>query len=770
MSYYFNEVYSHPKILLQDHLLNVANNSHEMFDIMDINDNSLYSEISFFIGLTHDFAKCTSFFQNHLFNDIHSSKAYHSFLSAIFCYYVLKKFIRRENIENAINFPIIGYLVVKNHHGNLKNIRDEHKLFKENMNDVDIQVEDIKNNDLSSLKNFYANNNIDVDDFLNNIEVIKTKIKKDLREFKKDFNLNNYTHLILFFSVLIDSDKIDASNTEINHRIILDSNMVDKYKQNCNFNQLGINQIREQAYEELINKVDTIDLNNRLYSISLPTGSGKTFAAISFAMKLRNRLFKEKYFLPRIIYSLPFLSIIDQNEEVIKNILSNDGYNSQDIFIKHNSMSEIYYKTIDENELEVDNAELLIESWYSEIIITTFYQLLYTLISNKNRSLKKLHNISNSILILDEVQSIPPKYWKLINVLLNKISKEYNLWIIFMTATQPAIFTEDEMKPLIENKEYYFKQFDRVRYNFNLEKQTIDEFNDYVLDEILSNNKDIMIVVNTIQNSIDIFNYLSNNLSDVELYYLSTNILPFERKERISNIKKSHNRKIIVTTQLIEAGVDIDVDIIYRDFAPIDSIVQTAGRCNRNQEKDKGTVNIIRLCNENGEYNQYIYDSISRETTYELIKDIDTISEKEFAYVIEEYYTKIQEKISKDKSNEILNNLTKLEITNITNEFKLIEEDIKKQEVFIDINEESHDVWEKYNEIFLSDRDLFDKKREFKKIKTTFRKYIISVDEKKLGTTVIEHNMGYVDQYDLEHKYDRNIGFIAAEDEEAFII
>lgn len=771
MSYYTNEVYSHPKKLLQDHLLNVAENSSKIFSNLNINHKDLYSHISFLIGLTHDFAKCTSFFQKHLFNGYNSSKSYHSFLSSILCYQVIKEYITKEKIENEVNLPLIGYLVVKNHHGNLKDIMDEHEHFKKNMDEVDEQVEDIKNRNLDSLNNFYLEYNIDIEKFLNNIENIKQELKMDLFGFKREKLLENYIYLILFFSVLIDSDKIDASYTEVYPRRIVAEDIVDRYKKNNDFDNKGINKIREQAYEELTSVVEKIDLDNKLYSISLPTGSGKTMSALSFALKLRNRLYKEKNIMPRIIYSLPFLSIIDQNEEIIKNILSNDDNDTQDVFINHNSMSELYYKTQDENELEIDNAEMLIESWYSEIIITTFYQLLYTIISNKNRSLKKLHNLNNSIIILDEVQSIPPKYWKLLNILFKKMAERYNLWIIFMTATQPAIYTNEDMKALIKNEDYYYNQFDRVNYNFNLEKQSIEEFNEYILNEINSKDKDIMIVVNTIQNSIDIFNYLFDNLSDIELYYLSTNILPFERTKRIQNIKKSNNKKVIVTTQLIEAGVDIDVDIIYRDFAPIDSIVQTAGRCNRNQRNEKGTVNIIKLSDENGkEYNKYIYDSISRETTYELIKDINTISEIEFYQIMGKYYDKINEKISKDNSNEILQKLTKLEINNITNEFILIENNIEKQDIFVDINEEAHTVWEKYKEIFSSNMDLLSKKREFKKIRSKFRKYVISIDVKKMGTTVLEYNMGYIDASDIQHKYDEQIGFISAEDEEAFII
>ena len=771
MSYCIDEVYSHPGKLLQDHLLNVANNSKEIFENLNINHNSLYSNISFLIGLTHDFAKCTSFFQDHLFNDIHSTKAHHSFLSAMLCYFVIKDYLSNKKINTDLNLPLLGYLVVKNHHGQLKNIKKEHQYFKENMDDVDIQVEDIQNRKLDSLKQFYLNYNIDMDSFLKDIDGIKQNLKMDLLKFKKEDSLKNYLYLIEFFSVLIDSDKLDASYTTTYPRIEINEDMVDVYKNKNHFNKDGINKIREQAYIELNSKIREIDVNDKLYSITLPTGSGKTLTALSFATKLRNKIKDEKGFTPRIIYSLPFLSIIDQNELVIKGILKENNYNSSDIFFKHNSMSEIYYKTSADEELDIDNAEMLIESWYSEIIITTFYQLFYSIITNKNRSLKKLHNIENSILILDEVQSLPSKYWRLINILLKQIAEEYNLWIIFMTATQPAIFNKEEMVPLIENHEKYFKEFDRVNYHFDLKKQTIDEFKEFVLFVINSNEKNVMIVVNTIQNSLDIFDYISKNIDDVELYYLSTNILPFERKDRIEKIRKSKNRKIIVSTQLIEAGVDIDVDVIYRDFAPIDSIVQTAGRCNRNQEKEKGDVHIVSLVNENGRcYANMIYDSISRETTYELVKNLDIISEKDFNLIIGEYYRKISEKISNDKSKDILKLLSKLEISNITNEFRLIEENVEKQDVFIDINEESHEIWHRFNEIYDSELTKMEKKREFKKIKSLFRKYIISVDVKKLGTTVIENYVGYIDPSDVNFKYDSQKGFITTDNENAFII
>ena len=121
--------------------------------------------------------------------------------------------------------------MVKNHHGNLKNIFDEHKYFKEHMDDVDVQVDNILNRNLTSLKEFYLKYDIDINYFLSNIDNIKLELKKELFKFKKEDMLDNYLYLILFFSVLIESDKIDASYTEVYPRIDIDENIVDVYKE-----------------------------------------------------------------------------------------------------------------------------------------------------------------------------------------------------------------------------------------------------------------------------------------------------------------------------------------------------------------------------------------------------------------------------------------------------------------------------------------------------------------------------------------------------------
>ncbi len=782
MSYFTNEnvLYSHPNKRLETHLLNVAKLSKQTIESMCIEDKNLYANLSFLIGLTHDFAKSTSYFQDHLLNETKTTKAYHGFLSAIFGYYVINQYIENNKITTKINYSLLAYLAIRRHHGNLLGLNEEFKLYSKNLKTLKPQINDIKTRNITHFKEFYQNYSISIDDFLKTYNKITKKLNNDLLKMTTKADLNNYSTLLLLYSVLIDSDKLDASETNPFKRPDINSDIVDKYKKEEFTTDDPINQIRNIAYNELTKKVEDINLRKKIYSINLPTGSGKTLDALSFALKLRDKINRELKFKPRIIYSLPFLSIIDQNEVVFKEVLKKSSYEGTDILLKHNSLSDIYYKTSKNEELTTDKSEMLIEGWYSEIVITTFIQFFYTLITNKNRSLRKYHNMTNSIIILDEIQAIPYKYWSIVNTLLKEFAEKNNTWVILMTATQPLIFKEpEEITPLIKDKNIYFDKFDRIQYNFYNEDITLDDFKEKIITEIEENpEKDIMIVLNTINSSKEIYDYIKEYAEEInlnnELYYLSTNIIPKHRLEKIKQIRKSSKSKIIVTTQLIEAGVDIDVDIIYRDFAPLDSIIQTAGRCNRNNKKEKGIVNIINLTNEKGKkYSSFIYSSMLMEITKELIKDKNNISEKEFNKIMpEKYYQEVQKRGTKDESEKLLKKIEKLEITDIQRDFKLITENIKKIDIFVQIDENAIAVWNKYIEI-KENKEYTPKKRntEFKKIKSNFYQYVVSIDEKQIGTSeILDENILYLDQEDIQRKYDKETGFIPQKDEEAFII
>lgn len=798
MSYY-SKLKSHPNKNLEEHLCNVASISKNIFNDLSIKDNDLYANLSFFIGITHDFAKSTSFFQDKLLNNIKTEKARHGFLSAVFGYFVIRNYILNYEVDDSIDFASIAFLVILKHHGNLPNIdgfdgelnkiKNNNKIALEQLKDINYNL---INNPEYSLNSFYANFDISIIEFLEEYDNLIEEITERLEDLSYEEKLENYFYIILFYSVLLDADKMDASDTKTFNRERIPSNIVDIYKkENFDSNPQGINIIREEAFKEVNGNMDTQPLENRIFSIDLPTGTGKTLTAFSLVLKLKERIYNELGFNPRIIYSLPFLSIIDQNEKVFSNILDQNGLKRSNIILKHNHLSDMSYTVEGEDDLSIDKSKILIEAWNSEIVVTTFIQFFNSLISNRNKALRKFHNIVNSIIILDEVQSIPYPYWEIVRCMLKKLTEDFNSWVIFMTATQPLIFHDDEIIPLVENKAYYYENFDRIDYNFNLEDIPLEDFKDKAIGEIENNNsKSIMFVLNTINSSKELYNHIKEHFEfinedinldengivhindEIQLIYLSTNIIPKHRLNRINSIKNSTKRNIIVTTQLIEAGVDISVDIVYRDLAPLDSIIQTAGRCNRNSENERGIVNVVSIVNEKGRrFSSFVYDSILISATCDVINGNTIVSEKEFNMASSiEYYKNLLKYGSSMDSDELFETLIKLDFGEISSKFKLIDMDLEKTEVFIEINEDATEIWERFKQNRLI-KNPFDRKNDFLSFKSTFFEYVVSVNTSKLGTIVVENNwLAFVSEDDIKRKYDLETGFIYEDNEDVFII
>ena len=196
-------------------------------------------------------------------------------------------------------------------------------------------------------------------------------------------------------------------------------------------------------------------------------------------------------------------------------------------------------------------------------------------------------------------------------------------------------------------------------------------------------DKSYMFVLNTISCAKHFYTLLKGKVDSSEIAFLSTHVVPKERLSRIEGMKDKKYR-FAVTTQLIEAGVDIDYDVVYRDFAPLDSINQTAGRCNREGES-KGEVYIVSLRDENQRYASYIYDSVLLDITRNLLVQ-DSIAEEEFLNLIEEYYSHVKNRKSYDESRKLLDAVYKLKYTSIDGspciaDFRLIDDDIPRIDV-----------------------------------------------------------------------------------------
>lgn len=560
--------------------------------------------------------------------------------------------------------------------------------------------------------------------------------------------------------MLVDADKtsivIKKKEQVLNRRIdFLSNRLVDNYKGSIDYPKNRINKLREMAYQEVLN-TDVL-LTRRILSLNLPTGMGKTMLSLSHALRLRYMLFKQKGKLYRVVYALPFLSIIEQNFSEFEKVLKYNRVKvDSNILLKHHHLSDGYYKQEDQ-EFEGNEAKILIEGWNSEVIVTTFVQFFHTLISCRNTTSRRFHRLSNAIIILDEVQAIPCKYWLVIGKMLSFLVDKLDSYIIFVTATEPIIFDKSLVFPLLDKRKYY-QSLDRVVIEPKLDKsQTVAEF---VATLNIVREKSYLFILNTINSAKQLYRLLKQMISE-DIIFLSSHIIPKQRLERINKMRKKES-KVAVTTQLVEAGVDIDFDIVYRDFAPMDSIAQSAGRCNRNWS-NRGEVKVVLLKDDSGRsYASYIYDPILLDATKRFLTY--EVPEADLYKVIETYYNELAEIKSSDESVDIINAVTGLKFDSYDSsvsikDFKLIEEDYKKVDVFIELDENAEVIWKEYIRINCID-NLIERKNAFDLIKNEFYQYVISVHSRTMNIPPLVSGFYYVNRASLDDFYNLETGYI----------
>lgn len=434
------------------------------------------------------------------------------------------------------------------------------------------------------------------------------------------------TYIRFLFSCLVDADWLDTEahfrpdkyqkriiqkhickTTDFGHKISLLDEYIYKLSDKGQLNFLR-NIARKQANRSTDKPVG-------FYSLSLPTGLGKTLCSVSWA--LRHAISSG---LKRIIIVLPYTSIIDQTAKLLKEIFGDKS------ILEHHSNFE--YK--DNNEYSYE--KLSTENWDFPFIVTTSVQFFESVFSNKPSKCRRVHNIADSVVIFDEVQTFAQDKFLPTLTMLKNLKEVFNVSFLFCTATQPAFASRsgfkgiDDITPLIAEPQMFYDKTKRVEYSLfkNLKCVKLRD----IAEQINNMSRSTLVVFNTKKDTIDLYEQLAENF-DVK-YHLSTAMCPLHRKSKISEIKcqlRDRNKKIVVcSTQLIEAGVDLDFPIVFRALAPLDSIIQSAGRCNREgQLPDKGKVYIFKLLEQ--KYPQEIYKMLAEFTeTYLSREGLDVLN------------------------------------------------------------------------------------------------------------------------------------------------
>ena len=319
----------------------------------------------------------------------------------------------------------------------------------------------------------------------------------------------------------------------------------------------------------------------RICRLIVPTGGGKTLSSLRFAIE-----YCKKYHKKKIVYTAPFMSILEQNSDEIRTVAG------EDFFTEHHSN---VLTDLKDNE-ELHEYELRTEKWDAPVIATTMVQFLNTLFSHKSSCVRRMHRLADAVIIIDEVQSVPLKCVHLFNLAINFLAYVCGSTVVLCSATQPAMEQTkypvilDEISSMTGDTARDFEIFRRTeiipeitKFGYSYEETAVH------CKQWFSENGNLLVIVNTKSAAGELFKLMKESCPDAAVIYLSTNLCPLHRKQKIDEMCRllEHNQPVIcITTQLIEAGVDISFRCVVRSLAGLDNAAQAAGRCNRNGESD----------------------------------------------------------------------------------------------------------------------------------------------------------------------------------------
>lgn len=767
----FSNIKSHPDLPLEKHLEQVAEIAVNLFENKQVCFPSLgitkehLKELIKRVALFHDLGKATEYFQKRLETGRKgpNGEHQHTGLSAILAYKPIITYCKENNLNEVI--ALAPLMAVQFHHSEFKKEFPNDSVMDDRLKAFKKEILNLQSLRDAGLTNEVASTNLVEIDC--GFEDLFLHLSFLTDEQKIEFRL-----LFLFiYSLLLEADKayLAVKNKELYQRtpVKIDPELIDKYKAEAfKDKKAKINTNREKAYEEVLSGLNALDLNNHIYTLTLPTGMGKTLLAASWAIKLQNKVQTELGFTPQIIVALPFLSIIDQTAKEYEKFLSNPV---EEMFLKTHSLS-----SFDFNGYEANTAEFFVNIWKSQIVMTTFDQLLYAFFSDKPKHLMRFHNLLNSIIIMDEVQALPPHLWHPFSTFIRYITDIGKTYLLLMSATQPQIIDAAiELVPSVtennENKgaERYFEKLSRYKLLLkHKDIKSIDEFISEMRDRIPRMDEDkIMIVLNTRDSAKKVYENLKDVVKDRKIYFLSSYVIPLERLDRIEQIKNS-KRVLVITTQCIEAGVDIDMDYVIRDFGPLDSIIQVAGRCNREGGKGIKNVEIVWLHDPevnyyNGAFCRMVYDPIAIDATINILGDRCEILENQIFELSKKYFIELKRKdLGENRTKCLLDFSHEYRKNGKQHNFDIKAElrgELKQYNLIVE--KYVPELKEEIEQIFKEDTDRWERRRKLKELSSKIAMNSISVNAYKFNPDEIaDKSKGNF--YFLEPRYyDDEIGF-----------
>jgi CRISPR-associated endonuclease/helicase Cas3 len=430
----------------------------------------------------------------------------------------------------------------------------------------------------------------------------ESELKNRLAELKRDcpspvtgqFALGFLTRFL--FSALIDADRLNSAERAPAAKTDWQPLITALEQHLTGF--LVRNRIDEIRSDISASCLDAAGRAKGLLLLTVPTGGGKTLASLRFALH-----HAAKYEMDRVIYVVPYTSIIDQNARVARSVFAQLEEGGSQVVLEHHSNLT--------PEQDTNESKLLAENWDAPVIYTTAVQLLETLFGAGTRGVRRLHQLANAVIIFDEIQTIPIRTIHLFNNAINFLVGQCGSTVVFCSATQPILDKVDSQKgaarlsadaEMMPNVDELFRGLHRARIEDYCKDGgwTEEDLVETVTQE-LETSGSVLVIVNKKAQAKALYQRLHGKSEHV--YHLSTSMCPAHRTAILDKVKACLDPSnpmpvVCISTQLIEAGVDVDFGTVIRCLAGLDSIVQAAGRCNRNGLRESGRVLIVNLANE----------------------------------------------------------------------------------------------------------------------------------------------------------------------------
>jgi CRISPR-associated helicase Cas3/CRISPR-associated endonuclease Cas3-HD len=403
-------------------------------------------------------------------------------------------------------------------------------------------------------------------------------------------DMGAYVQLLIrmAFSALVDGDYLDTAQFMTPQLPALQYEAIDATALPAMFAptlaklrgydlSLTVNRARRKVLDAC---VDAGALGGGFYTLTVPTGGGKTLSSLAFAMRQI-----EQCGMRRVIYAAPFTTITEQTTDIFRGIFGDDAV------LEHHSNLDISEKTDNER----DTLRLVSERWDAPLIVTTTVQLIESLFSHKPTRARKIRNLARSVIIFDEAQALPDKYLLPIVTALKSLVANFGATVMLCTATQPRLAPSWmkglDVREIIPEPQRLFDELRRV------EITHIGAVSDDALTARIASGTSALIIVNTRTHARGLYNLLKTSRGEDGTYHLSALMCPEHRTRTLKAIKKRLENKepcVVVSTNLVEAGVDIDFPVVYRAEAGLESVAQSAGRCNREGSPTIGSFYIFK--------------------------------------------------------------------------------------------------------------------------------------------------------------------------------